>query len=55
MWPELLVVLTKHGWHRYSFFMNESGLVFGYFETESDFATALAGKVSVRWIEAAVI
>jgi len=56
VWPELLAVLTKHGWHRYSLFMNESGLVFGYFETESDFATALAGfvseEVTARWTEA---
>lgn len=56
VWPELLAVLTKHGWHRYSLFMNEGGLVFGYFETESDFATALAGfvseEVTARWAEA---
>ena len=46
VWPELLAVLTKHGWHRYSIFMNEDAVVFGYFETDSDFETALAGFLS---------
>ena len=56
VWPEVLAVITKHGWHRYSLFMNEDAVVFGYFETDSDFATALAGfnseEVAARWSEA---
>ena len=56
VWPELLAVLTKHGWHRYSIFMNEDAVVFGYFETNSDFETALKGflseEVTARWGEA---
>lgn len=56
VWPELLAVLTKHGWHRYSLFMNEDAVVFGYFETDADFATALKGflaeEVTARWGEA---
>ena len=55
VWPEVLVMLTKHGWHRYSLFMNKDAMVFGYFETNSDFATCLAGflseEVVTRWSE----
>jgi L-rhamnose mutarotase len=55
VWPEVLAVITKHGWHRYSIFMNDDAMVFGYFETESDFATAFAGfaseEVVARWSE----
>ncbi len=55
VWPEVLAVLSKHGWHRYSIFMNEDAMVFAYFETDSDFATALAGfaseEVVARWAE----
>ena len=43
VWPEVCAAITRHGWHRYSLFMNADGLVFGYFETETDFATALDG------------
>ena len=33
VWPEMLEALHTTGWHNYSLFMNESGLLFGYFET----------------------
>jgi len=56
VWPEVCAALTRHGWHRYSLFVNEEGLVFGYFGTEADFATALAGflaaEATQRWGEA---
>ena len=59
VWVSRLLVcaaLTRHGWHRYSLFMNADGLVFGYFETDTDFATALDGFLSEeatqRWGEA---
>ena len=56
VWPEVCAAITRHGWHRYSLFMNEDGLVFGYFETDTDFATALDGflseEVVQRWGEA---
>lgn len=55
VWPELLAVLSKHGWHRYSIFMNKDAMVFGYFETDTDFQTALEGfaseEVTARWSE----
>jgi L-rhamnose mutarotase len=46
VWPEMLVALRESGWHNYSLFMREDGLLFGYLET-SDFEsalTAMAGK-----------
>ena len=56
IWPEVVEAITRNGWHRYSLYMNEEGLVFGYFETPSDLKTALAGflaeEVAVRWAEA---
>ena len=32
-----------NGWHNYSLFMREDGLMFGYFETEDSFGAALEG------------
>ncbi|RMF80427.1 MAG: L-rhamnose mutarotase [Chloroflexi bacterium] len=53
VWPEMLDALRKHGWHNYSLFMREDGLLFGYFETEHDFQTALDGmaseEVNAKW------
>ena len=33
VWPEMLEALRRHGWHNYSLFMRDDGLLFGYFET----------------------
>ena len=33
VWPEMLDALRRNGWHNYSLFMREDGLLFGYFET----------------------
>lgn len=53
VWPEMQEALRRHGWHNYSLFMAEGGLLFGYFETEESFAAALAGmdkeEVNARW------
>ena len=44
--------LRETGWHNYSLFMRDDGLLFGYLETE-DFEQALAGmaqrEVNARW------
>lgn len=52
VWPEMLAALTRHGWHNYSLFLREDGLLVGYFETPS-LAAALAGMaaedVNERW------
>ena len=55
VWPEMLEALRRTGWHNYSLFMREDGLLFGYFETPESFAAALAGmkdlEVNKRWQE----
>ncbi len=53
VWPEMLDALRRTGWHNYSIFTNEDGLLFGYFETPESFQTALDGmsreEVNARW------
>lgn len=55
VWPDMLDALRRNGWHNYSLFMRDDGLLFGYFETPVDFQTALAGmdkeEVNLRWQE----
>ena len=56
IWPDVLEAITRTGWHRYSLFMNDEGLVFGYFETASDLKTVIEGfradEAAQRWAEA---
>jgi L-rhamnose mutarotase len=52
VWPEMLDALEATGWHNYSIFAREDGLVIGYFETE-DLQASLDGmsrtEVNARW------
>jgi len=52
VWPEMLQALRETGWHNYSLFLGDDGLLVGYFETP-DYAKALermAGRdVNARW------
>ncbi|EMF51902.1 MULTISPECIES: L-rhamnose mutarotase [Streptomyces] len=52
VWPEMLQALSATGWHNYSLFLRDDGLLVGYLETE-DFPRALAGmeaaEVNARW------
>ena len=52
VWPEMRAALTKHGWHNYSLFLREDGLLVGYLLTD-DFEAALAAMdatdVNGRW------
>ena len=52
VWPEMLQALSETGWHNYSLFLGDDGLLVGYFETPS-LADALAGMaatdVNARW------
>jgi L-rhamnose mutarotase len=52
VWPEMKAALTKHGWHNYSLFLRDDGLLVGYCETP-DFKKAIAGmqdeEVNARW------
>ena len=52
VWPDMLAALRDTGWHNYSLFLRDDGLLVGYLETE-DFDAALAGmeatEVNARW------
>jgi L-rhamnose mutarotase len=52
VWPEMLEALSATGWTNYSLFLDEDGLLVGYFETE-DYDAAIAGMeatgVNARW------
>src|SRR5215208_5616333 len=55
VWPDMLAALRETGWHNYTLFMRQDGLIFGYFETEADLASAqakmAAKEVNTRWQE----
>jgi len=55
VWPEMLDALRRTGWHNYSLFMRDDGLLFGYFETSESFQAALAGmakeEINAKWQE----
>jgi L-rhamnose mutarotase len=52
VWPDMLAALHETGWHNYSLFLREDGLLIGYVETP-DLAAAQAGmaatEVNARW------
>ncbi|MBM9617830.1 L-rhamnose mutarotase [Streptomyces zhihengii] len=52
VWPEMRAALSETGWHNYSLFLREDGLLVGYLETE-DFDAAreamAATSVNARW------
>ena len=52
VWPDMLQALAETGWHNYSLFLREDGLLIGYFETDS-LVRARAGmastEVNARW------
>jgi len=52
VWAEMLDALRATGWHNYSLFVADDGLLVGYFETP-DLAAALDGMaatdVNARW------
>lgn len=55
VWPEMLAALRRNGWHNYSIFARDDGLLFGYFEAAEDFAAALDGmakeQINTTWQE----
>jgi L-rhamnose mutarotase len=52
VWPEMRAELARTGWHNYSIFVQDDGLVVGYLEAE-DFAATQAAMaetgVNARW------
>jgi len=55
VWQEMLDALRETGWHNYTLFMREDGLIFGYFETEESLTVAQAKmaekEINTRWQE----
>lgn len=52
VWPEMLRALRESGWHNYSLFVRDGGLLIGYFETpslEQALARMAATDVNRRW------
>jgi L-rhamnose mutarotase len=53
VWPEMLDALRRTGWHNYSLFLREDGLLFGYFEAEESFQASLDGMdketINAKW------
>jgi L-rhamnose mutarotase len=52
VWPDMLAALRETGWHNYSLFLRDDGLLVGYLETD-DFDAALEGmartEINARW------
>lgn len=52
VWPEMRDALTSTGWHNYSLFLDGTGLLVGYLETD-DYAGAADAmartEVNARW------
>lgn len=55
VWPEMQAALRRTGWHNYSLFLRDDGLLFGYFEAAESFQASLDGmakeEVNARWQE----
>ncbi len=53
VWPEMLDALRRTGWHNYSLFLRDDGLLFGYFEADESFQASLDGMareaINQRW------
>jgi len=52
VWPDMLRALAATGWHNYSLFVREDGLLIGYVETpsiEQAQAGMAATEVNARW------
>ncbi|MEV0390812.1 L-rhamnose mutarotase [Nonomuraea sp. NPDC050643] len=52
VWPEMREALSSTGWHNYSLFLRDDGLLVGYLETD-DFEAARKAmaetEVNARW------
>jgi L-rhamnose mutarotase len=48
VWPEMLAALRRQGWHNYSLFMRDDGLLFGYFEAAESFEASQKGMETER-------
>ena len=55
VWHDMLAALRRTGWHNYTLFLRDDGLLFGYFETPESFQAALDGmskeEINHKWQE----
>jgi L-rhamnose mutarotase len=55
VWPEMKAALHRTGWHNYTLFIREDGLVFGYFEAVESLQASQEGMakeaINLRWQE----
>ncbi|MBL8161758.1 MAG: L-rhamnose mutarotase [Anaerolineae bacterium] len=55
VWPEMLAALRRTGWHNYSLFLRDDGLLFGYFEAAESLEASLEGMsreaINQKWQE----
>lgn len=53
VWQEMLDALHRQGWHNYSLFLRDDGLLFGYFEATESLEASLAGMeteaINLKW------
>jgi L-rhamnose mutarotase len=53
VWPEMLDALRRTGWHNYSLFMRDDGLLFGYFEAPVSLRDSQASmnkeEINAKW------
>ena len=53
VWPEMREALSRQGWHNYSLFIRDDGLLFGYVETAESFDASLQGMateaINAKW------
>jgi L-rhamnose mutarotase len=53
VWPEMLDALRRTGWHNYSLFLRDDGLLFGYFEAQDSFQASLDAMakeaINLKW------
>lgn len=53
VWPDMLAALRETGWHNYTLFVRDDGLLFGYFETPDSLQAAQARmaekEINTKW------
>lgn len=55
VWPEMQEALRRTGWHNYTLFIRDDGLIFGYVEAEESFQASLDAMakeaINLKWQE----
>ncbi len=55
VWPEMQAALRRSGWHNYTLFIRDDGLILGYFETSENLQAAQAAMekepINQKWQE----